>query len=213
MAKVKEEVAVAAEVTKVAKKEKPGLNKNKQVTVDTPFEDVLKWDQDGYNLKFSDDERNFKELNGAELKQLSVYAKDSYYVAQALLRGIDVGMIEKGYDTTPGAASDRLKIFGQKDDRVYSWQTPETLQRAAQKGYKVDTDPDVTNWLGETGVKTVGGKRNTELVLSSARKSDIEADKARRKAKRDLAMTRNTEAYMEAIEKLGGQGHVEPFDK
>jgi hypothetical protein len=174
---------------------------------------MLIWDQEGYNLRFSDKDGAMKSLTSSELKGLSMDNRNLYYLAQALSLGIDVGMIQKDYNVTPGSATDKMRLFGTDPNRVYRYESAKNIGAGAAKGFTVDTDPNVTNSRGDVGIKYIGGQRNPEMVLTSARKEDVENYKAIKKAKRDLQLDRNTEAYKETIARLGGKGTIEEVSR
>ena len=52
------------------------------ITVDTSFEDILQFDENGENLTF--DYVNFKKLTDEEIEQLSRTAKTSYFVGYGM---------------------------------------------------------------------------------------------------------------------------------
>lgn len=207
MAESKEKKGVDKQVTKVTKPKRPGLGKNKHISVDMEYDDVIKFDKEGYNLRFSDEEGKFKKLPAAILKQLSPESQGNYNVANALRMGIDVGMLDHGYDVTPGSAKDRMEVFNRKAGKDYYWSRTDRVDKWKQEGWKVCVDNDVSTMNGDSGsIKTIGGERRPEMVLMEIDKPRLAATKARKNQRRQQIINKTKESFKEDVRRLGGKG-------
>lgn len=200
-------------------KEKINPTKRVDLTIDNTIEDIVKYQDKGYELFFVDSDEKFLQLSEDEVKELNLFNKQKYNIACGIryrtLRLDEIKHAHKVFKPRAGFASatDRLEIRGGDPSMHRFWKRPDELQKVAYEGGRVCKDPSVITFGGtdEDGRSATGGTSHTvsadgidELVLCETPK---ERNIARRKAVEAKSQNRNRavdESAKNEIAKLGG---------
>lgn len=163
-----------------------------KVDVDTPLEDVLKWDKEGAVLLFVVEDGRFKELKEAEQRKLSQANRTRYEVsadmAEDLAEDEDDESIFVGISISEdmGRAASRLDVEGLPEGLEKRWERPDMLDDRLREGYKIVKTKGVktlSNPTGKPAMHTITRNGATELVLLAKPKELAEQRRAKRVAK------------------------------
>lgn len=165
------------------------------VTVDVPFGEIVKWDQDKTRrVRFSDEPGEFRELQENEKKQLSRETLLAYEIAEAAHaekatssdRSEDEWIERVIQNVQSGGARNRLKINGKDPDVEYRWLRPDTVGRYQnEKGYVVvgsGSERTLANSTGK-GPHVIGDRGSEELILVKRSKRVAAAERREKKKK------------------------------
>jgi len=116
--------------------------KKMKIGVDTSVEDVVRFDNEGFELIFDEAPGKFKELVVEEVKQLSRRNQLQYHQAFFLNKQAvkDAEDPWSGIEVTGrfSTATQRLDVYGKDEDKWhYAWRRPDELTQAAYEGAKV----------------------------------------------------------------------------
>lgn len=173
----------------------------REVGVDTDPALVLKWTQEGRELYFKDGD-DFLELETEVVASLKRNARMRYDLAKAITLGEDViETVEDGargwskdYAITPGTSTSRTFVKGKDPNKDYYLSRADSVDyHMARSGFKVTRDPNISvGGRKETCTyNTVGGQRQTELVLLERPNKVAKQIQAENKKNRD-ALTKST---------------------
>lgn len=166
-------------------------DKKIEITLDNSFEDVVKYDEEGYVLSFSSDQGKFLKLETGQVEKLSRGNRAAYATSYMLwneAKEVSTNPPTEGLSIRPqfATARTRLKIhfvspeaekaFRAKWHEV--WKRPDELHMAQSEGYSVVTEEDgvVSFGGGSRNLHVLGGGNTDELVLM---KCPLEAYKTR----------------------------------
>lgn len=187
------------------------------ITVDTSFEDILQFDENGENLTF--DYVNFKKLTDEEIEQLSRTAKTSYFVGYGMYlreKEIQSSPPTEGLNITGqyASATSRLDVIyppGWKDKFHPVWKRADEVNSATRSGYvRVGTTGEDAGVQSFSPNHTVGTSRETELVLM---KEPVEQNEKRVSVPQNASKSRvdnYEEGTKEAIREAGGLVYEPP---
>lgn len=207
-----------------------GLNvktKSLTVTIDTTVEDIIKSDQSGKTLYFTDDVTKFKRLTKEELQALSKPNKDRYLASFGLYKmhceerenpSPTKGLSTHGRRLEPRS---RFHVFEEtKEPGVkYSWVTPDKLYNVEMNGGRVvtrETDPTLRFTGGvvdSDGTPKIGVAGRTEQILvrypKELYKKNIEDPPAILSQKRNMTYEETSKT---ALDQKDGQAFVSKDD-
>ena len=169
------------ETLKSVKKKEEKSKEKREVTFDIPFEDVLKWQKEGYDLIFSWE--NPIKLESEQFKLLSVKNKDRYYQAIEASKGEDlVGTSRSAqkpykneYSVKPGSPTEKMNVINKEEHMEYRWTLPSRVASREAMGWVVDhgqARKQINNIDGD--VKVIGTRDKAELVLMKIDKRIVE---------------------------------------
>lgn len=179
----------------------PPEPKNILVTLDTPIEDVVRYDSEGHNVSFEDSLGKFLDLPDEVLKKLSASTQTRYLVSfrsNARLKKEKANpelFRSPGIEVSPrlASATSRIEVYGKDPNKDYVWKRSDELQTASHEGWKVSQDPNLQTFGGEVGSsRQVAADGKTEMVLMEAPKGTSRA--------LQLAAAEKSKKRMEGIE-------------
>lgn len=193
-------------VEKRVKEKKTKKIVKKDIVFDTLFDDMLKWQKEGYDLIFSWD--NPIVLTSEQFKQLSVENKDRYYQAKESASGQDLvknsvqaqSVYKNSYSVRPGSPNEKLSVLNKEKDMEYRWELPARVTSKEAQGWVVDegqATKQINNDAGSS-VKVVGQKGKEELILMKIPKKIVQE----REQKNRDRYQKTKEYTLESFERL-----------
>ena len=160
-----------AQNTQINEQNTQKMEEKRVVTLDIPFETVLKWDKSGDKLIF--EVERFKILTDAEVLQLSKRSSDRYHISKDLCderkKDEALGVPTSTYvefATSLGSASARLRVLNKDPFMEYrSVRTDKVEERLAEGWIIVKDGPERTLNRNASGIHTVGSMGHEEFVL------------------------------------------------
>lgn len=195
------------------KVKKKALNKEKkEVSFDTNFDDVIKWQKEGYDLTFSW-ERPIK-LSAEQFKQLSVKHKDRYYQAKFASEGEDLVktsiVAQKAYKddfvVRPGSPTEKTNVLDKEPGMEYRWVLPQRQSMKETQGWIVDegkAHKQVNN--DGSSIKTIGSRDKAELVLMKIPSSIIQEREKKNREKYARTKEYTLESFERTATNLGSK--------
>jgi hypothetical protein len=186
------------------------MDKKIEITQDNSFDEVVKYDEEGYLLAFSPD--SFLELGSDELRQLKKINRDRYAVYKEIAQDAkkrnpkDEKVLEDfQVASTAGLAARRLEVKGKDENFAYRWERPDMVEDRRDEGWEVVTKGVSTLRNQKSkGIHRIGAQGQEELVLISIPKEKLAAKKERKRLKRQRAIEGIVSESKASIEKLGG---------
>ncbi len=189
------------------------------VDIDTNTEDMLKYEEKGYELFFETAVGKFKKLMPKDIKKLKRDNQTRYYVASGQhqqnvdesddpFSGMDIQVDSKAY-----SATEALEVEGKDPNFNYAWKSPEKLQRAAREGFVPVRDPDIKTAVGGgSEVRKIGAYGKDELILCKQPK-ELHEKMIREQAERSASLEAST--YQQGINEIDsvGKSYVPPSDR
>jgi len=191
------------------------------VTIDTTFEDIVKWDEQSKRVDFAHEPGKFKELSEKQLEQLSVWAKRQYFLSKNMNKQAKAEEESpiKGLKVSPRLVSPGNKLAveykeGFRDKWHPAWLRADGHYKHLRDGYQPITHEEIEHHfapgLGAGSTVQIGTERETELILY---KLPLEEHERRLAAAGRVSSDRvatNQENTMEAIRQGGGQASKPP---
>ena len=196
-----------------------GETKNITITLDNSFEDVLKYDSDGYLMIFDDVPGRFMRLADKQFRELSPVNKGAYAVAKlghddAVKQRDNPTFLKYGDTSQYANPVDQLTVGGKDPGMAYSWKRPDQLRRVAMQGWKVDQDEGVDTFKRDaSSVHTVGAadRGDAELILHKMPRDKYEAIKKAGRDRSEVLRSGQKEAATREIAR-GEGGRGVPYD-
>lgn len=196
---------------KVKEKAKKAVEK-REVSIDVKFDDVIKWQKEGYDLIFSWDKPI--ELDSEQFKQLSVKHKDRYYQAKEAAKGTDLVDVsvkaqkayKDDYVVRPGSPTEKTTVLNKEEGFEYRWVLPQRVSMKEAQGWVIDHGK-AKKQVNNTGedVKTIGTRDKAELVLMKIEKKVVEEREKKNREKYARTKEYTLESFERTAKNLGSK--------
>lgn len=216
-AKRKANVTKAGEAKKKAKAKTSKEDKSEKVNVfaDTPWDEVLHYDQQGKVLVYRERNGFFPVLDDEQLSELSEFNRQRYYVVRESFESAEDDDMEEiqrliavGKSGMAASARERLKVYNKQPEFAYAWQAPHDVFRARTEGWVVvRKGPEETMFQCADGIHRIGDKGSEELVLMKRPKELEEEDKRLRQE----AYEKQKGVARRQIEEARASGGITPY--
>ena len=141
------------------------------VDIDTPVEDVLKFDSEGARITFDCDRGRFKELDEATLRRLSKFTKTVYFAMKAQNATLEAENPEFAeinkrlkVEQILGSAQDRMKVRGLDPKMELRYFRPDNIQKAEDKGWVPVKASEVKTLGSNDGHVSIKAHGQDELI-------------------------------------------------
>lgn len=178
----------------------------KTIQFDTSFEDVIKYQSEGYELVFSWEKPIV--LTSEQFSKLKSVNKDKYYQAKFASEGQDLVQTsmdsqlgyKKTYSVRPGSPTEKLTVLDKEPDMEYRWEIPDRVTSKEAQGWVIDEGKARKQINNDNGsnIKRIGSGNREELVLMKIPKTVVEE-----KEKKNRERYQKTKDYtLESFERL-----------
>jgi len=193
------------------------IKERKYIDLDTTYENVLEWDEEGHTLVFLSKPELFLELSDEQVKSLLPRTKTSYNLAKAdwktqikLFVDPDLEFLNASVEygsATEQLAVDQTSLKGKK----LKWVRPEQIKKYGGQGWSVVKDDlDSQRGLRDGGYHMVGKK---ELILLEIPIKRYNANEALRNERGAQMLEANSEEMKRAAHSMGAKGTFETSEE
>lgn len=189
-----------------------GIDGKHIVTLDTSIKDVLKWDLEGKDVYFDDEDEKFLFIPEDIVKELSLITKQRYKLAKRVYDDAKKDKEKYGdgleylskikVSGRYASATQKLKVHQQKKGFHVCYKRPDEVQSCLADGYRIAKD--VKTFNSDVGsVHYVGSHGEPELILM-----EIPEEEFQKRLKRDGDKSRKfvDAAATDGLSALGANG-------
>jgi hypothetical protein len=159
----------------------------KYIDLDTSYENVLEWAEEGHTMVFLSKPELFMELNPEQVKALPQRVKTSYRLALADFKTQSKAFTDPDLEFLSasveyGSPTEQLAAPVTKG-KEYKWARPENIKKYGREGWGVVKDEAATQrGLRDGDYHMVGKKELVLIEISTKRFKEIEAKRHERGA-------------------------------
>jgi hypothetical protein len=146
----------------------------REITLDNSFEDVVRWNKEGYRLRFSYEK--FLELSDEVEKELFRENAQDYFFAKGLWKQVE-DQKKRGVRPEPGSpkieilggsASGRVAFKNKQPGMHYSAKRPDEIYEALEAGYQPcdSSDPVRFGDSGAGGIKAIHNRKGEKELIA-----------------------------------------------
>jgi hypothetical protein len=146
----------------------------KEISLDNTVEDVVKWNKEGYRLRFNHE--RFLELPEETVRELFHENARDYFFSLGLWKKVE-DQKKRGVRRDPkdpkieilgGSASGRVQFKNKQPGMHYTAKRPDEIYEALDAGYVVcdSTDPVIFGDRGAGGVKAIHGRKGEKELIA-----------------------------------------------
>lgn len=180
------------------------IRERKYIDVDTTYENVLEWAEEGHTLVFLSKPELFLELSPAQVKDLPAKVKTSYSLAKADFKTQNKAFTDPILELATasfdyGSATDQLTVMQDPNSKFkIKWFRQDQLKDKYREGWSVVTDElESQRGLRDTGYHMIGKK---ELIL-------MQMDKKKYAALEKMKQDRHTQLFEKNAEDMKRVAH------
>ena len=190
------------------------IKERKYIDLDTTYENVLEWAEEGHTLVFLSKPELFLELSTEQVKPLPQRVRTSYNLAKADFKTQSKSFTDPGLEflsasTEYGNATSQLKVEGaDTKHKSLKWVRAENIKTYARNGWKVTDQEDLETQRGlrDGGYHMVGKK---ELILMEIDKKKFLAMEKLKQERHTLLFDQNEEDMKRVAHSMNAIGTFE----
>jgi hypothetical protein len=189
------------------------VKERKYIDLDTSYENVLEWGEEGHTLVFLSKPELFLDLSSDQVKSLPERVKTSYNLAKADYKTQSKAFTDPELEfLSPsvefGSSTDQLNVRKDaKYGKELKWVRPENIQEYARKGWNITkADLDSQRGLRVGDYHMVGKKELILMEIDNKKFKALEKEKQERSA---LLFTQNEEDMKRVAHSMNATGTFE----
>jgi hypothetical protein len=185
----------------------------KYIDVDTTYENVLEWAEEGHTLVFLSKPELFLELSAAQVKELPTKTKTSYNMAKNDFKNQTKAFIDPDLEFLSasveyGSATEQLNVVRDpKSTKEIKWVRPEQIKDYSRNGWNiVKDDMESQRGLRDSGYHMIGKK---ELILMEISKVKFAALEKKKQERHTQLFDQNAEDMKRVAHSMNAVGTFE----
>lgn len=193
------------------------IKERKYIDLDTTYENVLEWAEEGHTLVFLSKPELFLELSLEQVKALPQRTKTSYNLAKADFKTQSNSFTDESLEFLSasveyGSATEQLNVSRDKKfTNELKWVRPEQIKDYSRNGWNiVKDDLESQRGLRDGGYHMIGKK---ELILMEIDKKKFAAIEKKKQERGTQLLEANAEEMKQVAHSMGAKGSFETSEE